>query len=179
MWRKMVWVLLLFPQWGLAEELHFSYGVESFLWEEFDNSGDLLLDESGFRHVFAINAENDFDPQWLSDLYAHVTFGTVAYDGQDSLGNPVSTDTDYSGYGMEVGFSYFPAGIPTEVTAGAGVRVVLGLDVWDRTLLGSGGYNEHYMTTYGRVAGVYTASQAWRTELGAKLPIVTSESVDL
>ncbi|MEN8168887.1 MAG: hypothetical protein ABFS08_01520 [Pseudomonadota bacterium] len=174
-----VLVLLLLPQWGGAEELRFSYGVESFLWEEFDDNGNLLLDETGFRHVFALRGENRFDSQWLGDFDAHVVFGTVAYDGQDQSGNPVSTNTEYSGYGLEVGFNYFPSEVPTGDAAGAGVRLALGMDVWDRNLLGAGGYNEHYMATYGRVAGVYVTPAVWQMEFGAKLPVAASESVDL
>jgi hypothetical protein len=179
MWRKMILVLLLFPQWSVAEEIRFSYGVESFLWEEFDNSGNLLLDESGLRHLFALETENRFAPQWLSDLNAHITLATVAYDGENSDGDPVSTDTNYRGYGMEVGFNYFPKEVPVTGTTGAGVRLAFGVDAWDRNLLGAGGYSEHYITTYGRVAGVFMAPAAWRAEFGAKLPIVTLESIDL
>jgi hypothetical protein len=173
------WVLLLFPQWVVAGEMRFSYGVESFLWEEFDTGGVKLLDESGFRHVFKLAAESVLAPTWQSDLSAHVTFGTVAYDGQAQSGTPVSSDTEYSGYGLEVGISYFPGQIPAGENAGAGVRLALGMDAWDRTLLGSGGYRENYRSTYGRAAAVYMVSSVWRVELGAKLPVNTSERVDL
>jgi hypothetical protein len=179
MWRRIGWVLLLLPQWVAAEEMRFSYGLQSFLWEEFDSGGGKLLDETGFRHVFALYAENSVAPTWQSDLSAHMTIGRVAYDGQTQTGTPVSTDTDYLGYGLEVGFSYFPGQVPTGKAAGLGGRLALGMNNWNRTLLGAGGYQENYRTTYGRVAALYTIPLAWRVELGARLPMATSERVDL
>ena len=182
MWGKMFWLLLLLPQWGVAEEIRVSYGLERFLWEEFRNDGSVLLDETGFRHVLALSAQSPLNPHWLSDLYAHMTFGTVDYDGwyQDQYGNLVGkarTDTEYTGYGLEAGFSFFPAGVAAVEKVGAGVRLALGLDTWDRSLQGSGGYTEDYLVTYGRVAGVYSVASGLQAQLGAKLPISTSENV--
>lgn len=176
-----VGLVLLLPQWSVADEVRFSYGVESFLWEEFRNDGSVLLDETGFRHVLALTAQSSLNPNWLSDLYAHMTFGTVAYDGwyQDQYGNllgKAQTDTEYTGYGLEAGFSFFPTEGNLD-KEGAGVRLALGLDTWDRSLQGPGGYTEEYLVTYGRVAGVYSVTSGWQAQLGAKLPISSSENV--
>jgi hypothetical protein len=179
MWRRLGWLLLLLPQWAVAEDIRFSYGVEHFLWEEFDNSGQKLLDETGLRHVFALQAEKSFFSWWQSDLSGRVILGRVAYDGQNQAGAPVSTDTDYRGYGLELGITYFPGMLPSAASAGAGVRLALGIDDWNRTLLGAGGYNEHYTVTAGRVGAVYTVPARWRVELGARLPVAASERVDL
>jgi hypothetical protein len=175
-WRSLFF-LLCFPQWAVATELQLSYAVESFYWEEFDANGNSLLDESGFRHLLVLSAEGAVNSRWLGDLRGRLLTGRVAYDGQDSLGNPVSTDTDYSGYGLEGGFSYLPAG--TSPASGTGVRVALGAEAWERSLLGAGGYTERYSVAYGRVAGLFRAPPAWQAELGAKLPFATSESVNL
>jgi hypothetical protein len=186
-WRALFCLLILLPQWSFAEEFRLSYGVESFLWEEFDldPSGN-KLEESGFRHVFSLEANNAFTPTGLADLSAHVTFGTVAYDGwsgerdiNNNLVNKVERDTNYRSYGLEVGFSYFPGQVPMGKAAGMGGRLALGMNNWDRTILGSGGYQENYHSTYGRAAAVYMVPSEWRVELGAKLPVNTSEHVDL
>ena len=183
MWVRFVCLIALFPQWAVAEEFRVSYGIESFLWEEFRSDGSELLDETGFRHVLALNSQTPLNQHWLSDLRAHVTFGTVAYDGwyQDQYGNllgKAQIDTEYTGYGLETGFSFIPTGGEGD-KEGAGVRLALGLDTWERDLQGPGGYTEEYLVTYGRVAGVYSVLSNWRTEFGVKLPISTWESVDL
>jgi hypothetical protein len=187
MWYRIGWVLLLCPQWLLAEGLHFSYQLESFRWQEYElDPVGHQLEESGFRHRFALYADKSYAPQWQSDAAAHLTLGSVAYDGwsgevdgSGNLYNRIQSDTEYFGYGLEAGFSYFPAGVPGGITAGAGGRLAFGIDTWDRTLLGGGGYKEHYVATYGRLAGIYLVPTAWRLEVGAKLPLATSESVDL
>jgi hypothetical protein len=176
-WSRVAWCLLLFSPWVAAEPMRLSYGLERFLWEEFDNGGQRLLDESGFRHVFALRGVNAHGLQLQSDFNASITFGTVAYDGQTQSGVPVSTDTDYRGYGLEAGITYFPGG--EAAATGPGGRVALGLDTWERSLQGAGGYDEHYMVTYGRLAGVYAAPPVWWLEFGAKLPLAISERVDL
>jgi hypothetical protein len=178
MWRLAVCLLLL-PQWTLADEVHFSYGLQSFLWEEFDTNGNSLLDETGFRHVLELSTEIPIGPDWHSDISGHFTFGTVTYDGQDSNGDPVSTDTDYSGYGLEAGINYFPVENSSQRKGEMGARFAAGMDIWERSLLGAGGYNEDYVAIYGRIAGVYHIPSAWRVELGAKVPFATYETVNL
>jgi hypothetical protein len=176
-WRTL-YLLLLLPQWSIAAGVELSYGLESFYWEEFDGDGSSLLDESGFRHRLTLSLERPVAPAWLSDIEGHLTLGQVAYDGQDSVGDPVSTDTDYRGYGVEAGFSYFPEGLPLPQATGSGVRFSLGVDAWERRLLGAGGYDERYLVAYGRLAGLYRVS-AWRVAGGVKLPFAAFETVDL
>ncbi len=187
MWLRFVCLIVLFPQWAVAGEFRLSYGIESFLWQELDlDPAGHSLKESGFRHVLALEAQNQHTSQWLSDIYAHMVFGDVDYDGWSSdtdingnLFNKVNIDTEYLGYGVDVGFSYFPSGVKGGEAAGAGVRLALGLDKWDRDLQGPGGYREEYFVSYGRVAGVYASPSSWRTELGIKKPISTTETIDL
>ncbi|MCW8918202.1 MAG: hypothetical protein OQL08_05255 [Gammaproteobacteria bacterium] len=179
MWRRMSWLLVLLPAWVGAEEIQVSYAVERFLWEEFDNSGHKLLDESGFRHRVALHGKSAFNSKWQGDVTAGFAFGSVDYEGQTQSGVPVSTDTDYRGYGLEAGIGYFPGQLPSAGMAGAALRLALGLDGWERSLQGAGGYNEEYRVTYGRLAGVYLVPVAWRLELGVKLPLAVAERVDL
>ncbi len=181
MWLRFVCLIVLFPQWAVAEELRLSYGVESFFWEEFNDRGDSLLDESGFRHLFSLDSESQISLRWNGDFNGHLFIGTVDYDGQDSLGNPVKTDTEYTGLGAEAGFSYLFNGRLNDGDGAAqtALRLALGLEKWDRDLQGLGGYREKYLVSYGRVAGVYASPSLWRAELGVKQPISTSESIDL
>ncbi len=178
-----VGLMLLLPHWAVADEIRFSYGVEDYYWEEFDSSDNSLLNESGLRHLISIDSQTPVSSKWSRDLNGHLFVGTVDYDGQDSQGDPVTTDTDYFGLGMEFGFSYQSGGQlmeGDEASTGRGaLRLALGLEKWDRDLQGAGGYLEEYLASYGRVAGVYANPSSWRGEIGAKLPISTSEEIDL
>lgn len=179
MWRTLIWLLLLLPQWSVAGEMRLAYGVEDFLWEEHDARGNRLLDEAGFRQRLTLEGDNLLSSQWRADLAAHLFFGRVAYDGQDSVGNPVMTDTDYTGHALEVGLSFLPQGQWGEGQAASGLRLALGSDLWERTLRGAGGYSENYQVGYGRAAVLIAMPPMWRIELGAKLPLSVSERVDL
>ena len=110
-----------------------------------------MLDESGFRHLFSVDSEIALSPYWSSDFNGHLFIGTVAYDGQDSVGNPVKTDTDYLGLGGEAGFSYWfnERSNGSDGAAQAALRFALGLEKWDRDLQGPGGYREEYLVSYG------------------------------
>lgn len=178
MWRYIVWLLLLLPQWSAAEGVRLSYAVESFRWEEFDG-GESLLDETGFRHVLALEGERRLTSHWLAELAAHVNYGTVDYAGQDSEGNAAETETNYRGFGLEAALSMFPEEIQFDRQLVAGARLALGTDYWSRDLLGPGGYTERYQSIYTRAAAIIALPQAWRFELGAKWPALTTEKVDL
>lgn len=178
MFRIFIIFMLLVPQSLWADEMAFSYGLESFYWEEFDD-GESLLDESGFRHVLGLDLVNRIDRHWSSDLRAHVTLGTVEYDGQYQSGEPVKSDTEYRGYGLEAGFHYFPRGQYRSESAQMGLRLAVGLDRWTRSIQGSGGYDEEYQATYGRVAMLYQLPDVWEFEFGVRVPNVVSEEIDL
>lgn len=179
MWRLLA-CLLLVPQWSFADEALLSYGIEDYYWEEFGSDGKSLLNESGIRHVLTYAVERPVDREWLVDATGRILFGTVAYDGQDQAGNSVRSDTEYEGYGFEAGFTYISSGLDDVDTPVTAVRFALGVDAWERNLLGAGGYTEDYLSTYGRIAAVYRAKrQKWKAEFGMKLPIGTWETVDL
>jgi len=83
-----------------------------------------------------------------------------------------------------LGLSYFPAGLREGGERGLGGRVAVGVDAWERTLQGGGGYTERYLTTYGRIAALYRFPEAsipaaTQLEFGLKVPGVTSEEIDL
>lgn len=178
-WRKGAWLILLVPQWGFSEELSLSFGVERFVWEEFDSTGSRLLDESGNRHRIGIGGEQVLSADWMSDAELSYTSGTVRYSGQDSLGNLVSTDTRYQGYGVELGVSYYPSTATHDLSFKSGLRVALGGDWWERSLRGSGGYDEDYEVTYARLAALLKGKSGWSAELGIKRPLKTAEAIDL
>lgn len=179
MGRVLLCILLLLPHWVAAETIDVSYGIEHFHWEEFTDNGESLLEESGLRHLVSVGSLMPYDKQWQIDIGAQFTLGTVEYDGQDSLGNSVSTDTEYHGAGLEIGFLYYPDGAPIEGESRGGIKLALGTDYWLRRITGAGGYDEQYLTTYGRLAGIYSQPSGWSLEAGARLPLYTKERVDL
>lgn len=79
-------------------------GVEHFFWEEFDDSGTRLLDESGFRFTLGALTDN-LDRSSSGVLYEVVVkgyFGDLKYDGQTQSGQLLETDVEYNGTRLEM-----------------------------------------------------------------------------
>ncbi|EDP75148.1 hypothetical protein [Hydrogenivirga sp. 128-5-R1-1] len=82
--------VLLGSSLGFALEVYVS--PKYFLWEEFDSSGNKLLDETGLILGLGLRGDAGFFTG-EAELYG----GTVRYDGQTQAGDPVETDTNYLG----------------------------------------------------------------------------------
>jgi len=181
--------MLLLPQLGWATDFRVSAGSESFVWQEYDTSGNTLLEESGLRHFISFDADSWVDSQWQSDFGGRVYSSTVDYDGQTQSGTPVSSNTDYDGLQLEAGFSYYPG--RRHASAGAqgrsGIRMSVGADYWRRNIQDSqlpngtpvNGYVERYTTTYGRIAIHYGGGGPWSFNVGVKYPFAVTETVGL
>ncbi|WP_457643644.1 hypothetical protein [Persephonella sp.] len=98
-----------------AFAVEFQYSLKSFVWEEFGDSGNKLLKESGFLHE--IGATHKFEiPVLYLKPYIGVEIGSVKYDGATWAGTPVESDTNYWGVrtkiaiGKELGIFYGETG---------------------------------------------------------------------
>ncbi|MGM0594926.1 MAG: hypothetical protein ACQETD_10345 [Pseudomonadota bacterium] len=162
-------------------------GTEYFLWEEFDQDGSQLLDETGPRYFIGLVGTNHLDRAWSVDFGGRLYSGTVDYDGQTQPPEnyPVSTKTDYRGYRLELGFTRYTA-LRRQLDRGEWlVRFAYGMDYWRRslrdTMLDDGswvaGYVERYRTDYLKLAMHYERQVGWSFHLGAKAPLHTTEKV--
>jgi hypothetical protein len=181
-------MLLLAMVSGLsATEVEISAGSEQFLWEEFADSGDKLLDETGLRHFVAIRGINHFDPLWSTSFSGRFYSGVVDFDGQTRQGGPAQGKVDYLGMRFEIGLSRRIGLIAMQPGASQWwLDFVLGNDFWRRhlrdTTLNDGvtsvsGYSEYYSSLYGRLGSRYQSSGGLRAGLGAKLPFHTDEQI--
>lgn len=155
-------------------------GAEYFTWREYGDSGARLLKETGPRVVATLEVDRVQDGRWEYGFRGRLYSAKVDYDGQAmETGEPVATQTDYSGASMEMTFTRF---------GGDGVggrspwffRFGFGLDAWRRNLLDSGavsGYVERYSTAYYRFGPGYGDSSRWDLWGGIRLPFWTRETV--
>lgn len=187
-WVMTIWMAAM-PLAAGATEVNLAGGVEYFVWEEFADSGRKLLDETGPRYYVEMVGRNDLNKGWSTDFGGRVYSGTVDYDGETQPPNsiPVTTDTDYNGYRLELGFTYFTNHRRSLDSGEWSVRFAAGVDRWRRSLqdtrLSDGtpvsGYVERYQSNYLTVGAEYRRLGAWRFGFGAKAPIFTREEVDI
>ena len=171
---------------AVATEVDISVGTELFAWEEFDDAGNSLLEESGLRHFVSIHGTNHFDYLWSSIFSGRFYSGVVDYDGQTQGGAPVKTDVDYNGMRFELGLSR-RIGAVAELRGESQwwVDYRIGADYWRRGLRDSqledgtvaSGYTERYETIYGRVGARYSGANGFGAKLGMKWPFSTDEEV--
>jgi hypothetical protein len=162
-------------------------GVEYFVWEEFDDSGRKFLDETGQRYFVDLVGTNPISRDWSIDFGGRVYSATVDYDGETMSGIPVTTDTDYNGYRLELGFTHFTARRRKLESGEWLIRFAIGTDRWRRSLQDSrlsdgtpvSGYVERYTTHYATAGANYRREGAWEFGFGAKAPFYTSEEVDI
>ena len=187
MWRKLLLVLLWIPLISVAEEIQFSAGIESFQWEEFDNNGRKLLREAGVRYVAEAVGEKGVGQNLAMDFRGRLYSGDVDYDGETLGGKPVTTDTGYNGYRLEMGLTHITAIHLNQSNDEWRHRIAFGVDSWSRDLQDSAlsdgtpvtGYEEQYTATYVTVGATYVRNMAWALRLGAKLPFFTTEKLKL
>lgn len=172
---------------AVASEIDIAGGIEYFQWEEYSDSGNKYLDETGPRYFVEVVGTNRLESDWDIDFGGRFYSGTVDYDGQTQSGRPVTTDTDYNGVRTELGFTRSIPVRGNAVGEGWSIRFALGLDQWRRALrdttLSDGtpvsGYVERYASTYAKVGATYRLEGAWALGIGAKAPFHTREEADI
>ncbi len=188
MWRKVCWLLLVLPQWVVAEEFALSAGLEAFRWAEFSTSGRQLLEESGRRYFVEMTGSEYLDRQQPIDFRARLYSGTVEYDGETMTGIPFQTNTDYNGYQAELGLSLVMAEAAERFNARWLLRLALGVDSWRRAIqdgmLADGvtpvsGYVERYTCQYLTLGASYEAEGGWGIGAGIRAPLQTTERIEL
>lgn len=171
---------------GAVTELDISVGVEYFTWEEFSDSGDKLLDETGSRKFVGIVASNPMNQVWSSDFGGRLYSGTVDYDGENTAAGAVASETDYNGFELELGFQRH-LGKRRELGRGVWLlRFGLGVEQWRRSVLDShltdgtpvAGYVEHYNSNYATLGASYRQQGLWGFSVGAKAPFYTTVERD-
>ncbi len=126
--------------------------VNDFTWEE--NLPGLSLEENGPLIGLHAQGQVKMAPSLVSFLYGELYAGTVDYDGfligLDGLVTPYKSETTYAGFSGAWDLGYDLLGEkPVHVYPFAG----LGMHYWLRSLDDDGGYgyDEYWLTMYGRV----------------------------
>jgi hypothetical protein len=164
-----------------AAETGFTFGVEKFVWKEFDE-GSKLLEENGERYVFGFEWEGrtSANPNMVLGLQGTAYVGSPAYDGQACTTTfpqtcmPFETDTKYRGVSAEMTVAHrAPTASGTEFFGG------LGVDGWRRQIQGTSevsGAVEKWTTAYALLgAGGFWSAGGSSTlaRVGAKYPFYT------
>lgn len=182
---KKIFILMLpliFSGWVQAAPTSVAtIGLENFSWYEYEpGSGRELLNEKGLRTFVGFRSQRQLKTT-VQESIGRLYFGTVDYDGETLTGIPVTTDTAYIGYNIEVNFSSGILGGSDPWDS----RFGIGLDYWQRDLKDttSGGspvygYTEQYTIIYARLGAGYKIRN-WDVRLGMKLPFYTREQVSL
>ncbi len=152
------------------------FAPEYYYWQENAN-GMKLLDETGWRYGLDLSTKQIQNESWLWAAEFKMYYGRVDYNGQTMGGTPVKSTTDYLGGFGEMRFGYrwnWPRHQHVEIMGG------FGLEDWQRSLNGSGGYDENWMPIYFKAGLELTpAPKGWIGTLGVKVPVYTDQTVDL
>lgn len=186
---RFFWILFsvtLAPM-AVANEIDVAAGVEYFQWDEFEDGGRKILEETGPRYFVDVTGTNRMEKYWSIDFGWRFYSGTVEYDGETQPPDvqPVVTDTDYNGFRAELGFT-------REVDSRVHdktwlVRFAAGADRWRRSLLDTtlrdgtavSGYVERYTSAYAKVGATCLKKDSWSFGIGVKAPFYISEEVGL
>jgi len=157
-------------RWNLA------FAPEYYYWQENAN-GVKLLDESGLRYGLDLSGKQIQTESWLWAAELKIYYGRVDYNGQTMGGTPVKSTTDYLGGFGEMRFGY-------RWSLAKHQRVELmggfGLEDWERSLNGSGGYDENWLPIYFKAGLELTPDpKGLIGTLGFKLPVYTVQTADL
>jgi hypothetical protein len=149
-------LVLALPAFG-AE---FSIRYEEFTWKEDGLDGRRLLKESGPR--IGLHLQTGASPEQPLDWQARgqVYLGTVDYDGQTQLGEPLNSTTDYYGTRLD-------ADLGPRFTIAPNLHATLfaggGLHVWLRRLDATGGFSDSGYDELWSEAALHTgASLRWK-----------------
>jgi hypothetical protein len=161
--------------------------AESFTWREFNDAGGQLLKESGPRYGVGFAYAHEFPNHLTLKPRIELNGGSVDYDGQNQVGVPVTTTTNYFGVKFEfdlAGRIRPSQGFVLEPFAGIGIRS-WARDIKDGTAADGSlaiGYTESWSTFYGRlgVRGEQSFGQGNNMFLlaGVKLPVRTTNYID-
>ena len=169
-----------------ASAIPFDFGVkggfENFQWEELDDNGTRLLEETGLRFAITGFLGNTTRTQdiFIYHVEAKSYLGSVDYDGHTQSGISVTTTTNYIGFSLdgEVGARVGQLNGPFFWDFVAKIK----LDTWTRelengqTIYGdpvSGGKEQYVIFNIGMGTGPEWHSGGWagRVIFGAKLPL--------
>lgn len=167
-----------------AERVRVYGGVEAFNWQEFDQDGVKLLEESG--PLFSVGVRVDPTPNKLSPwVRAELFGGAVDYDGQRQNGEPVQDRTGYFGSDARIGLA-----LPVYKVDGgnAALCAILGGGArnWIRSLGldddEGGGYDEFWTVLHGRAGLGWFALRgkelAWYAEAGLSYPFYALNRIE-
>jgi len=155
-------------------------GLEDYRWVEYPEDFNGTPKETGLRTALFVNWSQESDRGLLFAWRAKLYSGTVNYDTfLISTGEPVSTQTDYSGAVSEaqIIFRNNPGDFKLDFIGG------LGLDVWRRGIRNNGSKQiEDYSILFARAGlrlGKTRSEAGFHGELGIKYPISTAEDAHL
>ena len=161
-------------------------GVELFRWQEFDTDGTRLLTEFGPRLFISgvLSNKDRTESGFIYDASIKGYSGNVDYDGQDSNGVATTSETMYSGFGLDIEGGFRAVNdMDMDILAG------IGMNVWEREIKDNinangnpvSGITEEYSIQYLMLAlGVphRFAHANGYLKLGFKRPFATDEDVD-
>lgn len=155
-------------------QLNLSFAPEYYHWRE--NANGVTVNESGPRYGLELSYKQSQDEGWLWAARIKFYCGKVDYDGQTFGGTPVSSTTDYYGGLGEVRYGYrwiLNDAENLDLMGGAGA------EDWERSINGSGGYDENWLPIYLKVGlELCPVEVGWIGTLGVKVPVYTDETVD-
>ncbi len=162
-------------------ELRVTAGVERFSWGEY-SGGSKLLDESGPRYALGLTWLMEGQSGLLCGYNGKFYFNDVTYNGRDSNGAALSSNTGYQGMLNEGVLHYrVESDIKPDETDRHYLDLVtgLGLDYWVRDIKGSGGisgYKETYMIGFLRAGLVMLpVKNGLEVAAGFKYPLYLNE----
>ena len=151
----------------VTSDFALSFMVNDFTWQENLPDGT-SLEENGPLIGLHIQGQVDLPRAWESFLYGEVYAGTVDYDGFliniDGSIEPYKSETSYVGFSGAWDFGY---NLSTSEELGLLPFVGLGTHYWLRSLDDEEGfgYDEYWLTMYGRVG----LRVIWRSTTGTEV----------
>ncbi len=161
---------------AMPKEFSLDLSPEYFIWEEDTPVGKVR--ETGPRVQLGLTYREQKERGWLFGAILRGYYGNVQYNGFNQILNsdgsvtftPATTRTEYVG-GLVEAQALWKSPL-TEDYSGSWKGAV-GADIWDRSLSGSGGYDELWTVAYAR-GGYEIAPQnqtGWLGDVGIKMPM--------
>ncbi|MFZ2163004.1 MAG: hypothetical protein WAW02_12365 [Sideroxyarcus sp.] len=177
-------ILLAFPILAASASVQAAWdvggGLEDYRWVEYPENFNGTPRETGMRSALFVNWTQERDQGLLFAWRAKLYGGTVDYDTfYISTGEPVSTQTEYSGAASEgqILFRNNLGDYKLDYLGG------LGLDIWRRSIGNNGSKQiEDYSILFARAGlrlGKTRREAGFHGELGIKYPVSTAEDAHL